>query len=542
MFNRLSRQLAGMFIIMGLFALFIGPMTYVRAQGNQSEYKVLFKLPIDEEGVMYSPAGEEMLQWGPKALAVAPDGTFIIANTVANNLLRINQTGEIIDKIDLSELAVGVTDIETTEEGIFALDSAAPEPSVLHLTHTGDLIARYNIPFKEQFLISVTGLVLNDNDELFIEDRAQITDKLLDSTGQLAADEQGNTGIQAVDGFSVGGHTIHIPKSSVAQETKHDETILIGGNSVDIAVEQDLGGVQIVGAHSAKSFYAQVTELSNDAAGTLLVDTVLHQYSVDGQLLGLARIPLQEQFVRVDNPIALGENAAYALLTEPEYISVVQLNLYDTLPSILPVKSRQDDKTQEIQHGESGVNSCSIYRQYISQNAYSYISASKYLNVTNTDGDCAGRSKPRYIGGPGTYTGVPYDWGGNNTAADYTSAMDDGYKAGNTNTAYGKLGCSRGVDCSGLVTRAWGRSDKKYGTSTLPEISTALPDQWSLKEGDIMNDFVTHVFLIRSIDDGGANVYESTVDAGLDRVVYRYLPWGAFNGFQPNRYNNLCDP
>ncbi|NOK63126.1 MAG: hypothetical protein GFH27_549323n149 [Chloroflexi bacterium AL-W] len=495
MFNGLGRRLVGIFITVGVFALFIGSMTYVAARGDQPEYEVLFKLPVGEKGVMYSPAGEEMLQWGPKALAVAPDGTFIIADTVANNLLQVNSTGEIIDRIDLSKLAVGVTDLETTEEGIFALDSAAPEPSVLHLTYSGDLVARYKIPFKEQFLISVTGLVLNNNNELFIEDQAQITDKLLDSTGQLTVDEQGNTGIQAVDGFPVGKHTIYVPESSVDQQIDHDGTILIGGKSVDITVEQDFGGIQIVGARSDQSFYAQVSELSNDTTDALLVDTVLHHYSIDGHLIGVARVPLQEQFVHVDNPIALSKDkAVYALLTQPDHVSVVQLNFSDTLASILLVKSQLDGKVPESRPDE--ITPCTIYRHYISQNAHRYISTSKYLDSDNTDGSCPGRGKPHYIGRPGTYLSVPYDWNGWVLDSSYKAKMDENYQAGDIGTA-GVESCLRGVDCSGFVTRAWGRSDKKYGTSTLHEISTALADKWSLKEGDIMNYSSSHVRLIR---------------------------------------------
>ncbi len=57
-----------------------------------------------------------------------------------------------------------------------------------------------------------------------------------------------------------------------------------------------------------------------------------------------------------------------------------------------------------------------------------------------------------------------------------------------------------------------------------------------------MNRCEHHVFLIRAIDANGATVYESTTDENLDRVVYRWLPWSRFNGYQPRRYNGLCDP
>jgi hypothetical protein len=102
----------------------------------------------------------------------------------------------------------------------------------------------------------------------------------------------------------------------------------------------------------------------------------------------------------------------------------------------------------------------------------------------------------------------------------------------------------RGVDFSGFVTRAWGLTAQKYGTYGLLDISVALPDIWSLKPGDILNDPVQHVAIVDTIsaDKRGVWVYEATTFDNRDRVIYMYHDWSYFSTYQPRRYINLCDP
>ncbi len=164
----------------------------------------------------------------------------------------------------------------------------------------------------------------------------------------------------------------------------------------------------------------------------------------------------------------------------------------------------------------------------------------KYLGTTAVDGPCSGRGKPGYLLKPsGNYYGVSYDWGGWDTVAGFNWYMDNGYQAGDMPTDAAGVGFE---DCSGFVTRVWGRTNKKYATATLPEISYKLAGPWPLKTGDIMNWPTEHVRLIDYIDGNGAVIWESTAYAGADRVIYRYAPWSSFGKYQPRRYNYLSNP
>jgi hypothetical protein len=147
---------------------------------------------------------------------------------------------------------------------------------------------------------------------------------------------------------------------------------------------------------------------------------------------------------------------------------------------------------------------------------------------------------------------MAYDWGGWDSIDGYQSYMRQGFQAGDINTKQPASGtysvgvetCSRGVDCSGFVTRALGISSQKYSTTTLSNISTALPDVHSVKPGDLLVKPTRHSAVVDTIsaDQRGVWVYESTTFAASDRVIHVYHDWSYYNGYDLRRYTNLCDP
>jgi hypothetical protein len=115
--------------------------------------------------------------------------------------------------------------------------------------------------------------------------------------------------------------------------------------------------------------------------------------------------------------------------------------------------------------------------------------------------------------------------------------MSQGYKAGDI--AYSSSeNCSRGVDCSGFVSRCWGTS--RYTTATLPNISTEISVS-QVQRGDIINKANDHVAMIESIVPNGVMTLEATMYNNYDRVVHIYNGWSRFGGYRFYRYNNVCD-
>jgi hypothetical protein len=108
---------------------------------------------------------------------------------------------------------------------------------------------------------------------------------------------------------------------------------------------------------------------------------------------------------------------------------------------------------------------------------FEYVNSATWLSSKNMDRPntkCAGRKVPRYItttyaavqnkgavcsgaslgAGYECIRSVPYDWGGVDTVATYRTAMSAGSQAGDIDSNAVEA-CSRGIDCSGFVSRAW---------------------------------------------------------------------------------------
>ncbi len=138
---------------------------------------------------------------------------------------------------------------------------------------------------------------------------------------------------------------------------------------------------------------------------------------------------------------------------------------------------------------------------------------------------------------PGTaYRGIPYDWGGWVTTAEYDAYLDQGYGAG-SHSWHGSLWCTVGVDCSGFVSQAW-ETDIKYGTSTFYQVSHEI-SSGSLVRGDALNDAGSHIVLFAYQSAAGLPIhYEANgelVFADVDQG------WSAFSSYVPIRYDHISD-
>lgn len=192
--------------------------------------------------------------------------------------------------------------------------------------------------------------------------------------------------------------------------------ITAGDTRIEVAVTNSLGGLRLLGVNPDGSFYVIAEEVM--VSGTIQVDQTVRHYDAAGELLGLARVPLAEQYTYVEHGLAVGpDGAVYALITRPDRVEVQRLRFSKELKPILPAApaemSVQDSEGKVI--APLGCRS----RDSIMNTASGYVSNMKYLSATNTDGACAGRGKPRYIGGAGTYSSVAYDWGGWDTVSGY---------------------------------------------------------------------------------------------------------------------------
>ncbi|MCX7958386.1 MAG: hypothetical protein N3B13_05000, partial [Deltaproteobacteria bacterium] len=177
----------------------------------------------------------------------------------------------------------------------------------------------------------------------------------------------------------------------------------------------------------------------------------------------------------------------------------------------------------------------SIDRDTVMQIAKSYAEHKWTCTSANTKASCASSYTSDYS--PGTYTGLPYDWGGYKTLSEFDAEIKKGYGAG-SHSKHGVLWCTTGVDCSGYVSKCW--QEERYTTSNISEISYVI-DKNSVRKGDIFNKAGSHVVLFSHFDSGGKPIfYEASGSASKVRLNTTG-GWSFLSGYTARRYRNITE-
>lgn len=188
----------------------------------------------------------------------------------------------------------------------------------------------------------------------------------------------------------------------------------------------------------------------------------------------------------------------------------------------------------------------SITRTQILNNAVPYESAAWTAKSSNLSYGIKKLPDGAYIRTPswvtvGSKKGVPYKWGGWTKLSTFLSGVSAGKYAGDnyTSSVSWTDNYCVGVDCSGFVSRAWNLSTK-YGTSTLPNISTAYSYFSSLKRGDIVNKASSHVRLV--INDNPSGTVNTIEASGTDwKVSYRNFSYSSLSGYSPRYFKYVIN-
>jgi hypothetical protein len=288
-----------------------------------NEEGVVFTVPVGPDGVQY---GAE--QTGPMALTVAGDGTFWIADTQGNRLLQYDPQGVLLNRIDLNDNGTGVADVDTIGSDVLALAVGYGE-KVLRFTADGNLLATYDIPDGLGPEGGLTGLAVGDHGEVLLEFEmgAQVA-QLVDAQGALEP--------SPLSGYT---HERKLYKARQFGSWTSAGNIVAGSTRIEATGPNLLAGLRILGFGPAGSFYVVVDEMVSTP--TVWVDQTVRLYGPGGKLLGLARVPVAEQYTYVQNGLAVGpDGRVYALLTHPERVDVVRLGFSAELDPILPTPVR----------------------------------------------------------------------------------------------------------------------------------------------------------------------------------------------------------
>lgn len=133
-------------------------------------------------------------------------------------------------------------------------------------------------------------------------------------------------------------------------------------------------------------------------------------------------------------------------------------------------------------------------------------------------------------------TGMAYQWRGFSTPAEFDAGVARGAPAGDVNRAAGSSSRRAvGIDCSGLVARAWGLPQHET-TESLVDKSVKLSSYADLQPGDIVNKAGRHTFLfVGWADDKKRNM--NVIEAGAVKVHRSLIGvrWATENGYEPRR-------
>jgi hypothetical protein len=517
---------------------------------------------LDEGGGLYEGEREsgsnrrEIYRWGPKALGVGPDGSFWLADTVGSNITGYDATGNRRASISLAGHAVGLDDVKVTERGIYALDASGDAPVVLQFGDDGLLQeSRTMSPVADQ----PVGVAAQGQEQvataLHVTEDQEVMIEYAGGGGTGFFPIQPAAGLVApMQDLPSGSRSYRVQLDGGEDGNATGASLWIDGQAIPIQVNNTLGSVRLLGVSPIdKSVYVEVEELSM-FGDRLDVDLTVWRFDQDGNSRGVARVPLRDRYTYVPNGQAIGPDGnVYTLLTYPDRVEIQPLEFSEqSLPRVLAKPSSSGRLTQLMAgvagEGAVAAAACTITRDAIEANAFKYRDNRIQLSDKNKFGACSGRGVPRYFGGQFGGRSVAYDWGGFDSVEQYNQFMAQGFQAGDIDvqrpaSSGGVESCSKGVDCSGFVSRCWGLTSKQ-GTATIHTVSTRLPSFAALKKGDIINLANSHVVLFshRDPNDGRPWAWESTLDAMVDRVVWKPNPWSRYNGWDPRRFNGLCDP
>ena len=172
-----------------------------------------------------------------------------------------------------------------------------------------------------------------------------------------------------------------------------------------------------------------------------------------------------------------------------------------------------------------------ITRDVIMSRAQAYADEAWTCTSANTKVSCTSGWSSDYA--PGSYKGLPYDWGGYVELSEFQEQLSKGYGAG-SHSKHGVLSCTTGVDCSGYVSKCWKAGH--YSTSTMHNIAHEITKE-AMKKGDAWNDAGSHIVLwAGAAGDGAPLFYEASGSAKKVRLNTG-ASWSYLVGYKPMRYD-----
>jgi hypothetical protein len=113
-------------------------------------------------------------------------------------------------------------------------------------------------------------------------------------------------------------------------------SIIAGDVIVSTQLTSQFGGFRLLNVFQDGSFYVIREDVINDQV--VQVDQTLHYISAEGNVQGMARVPLSKFYYSVMRSVAVGPNGeVFVLLPQPNSIDILCLNFYTEFEPLIPV-------------------------------------------------------------------------------------------------------------------------------------------------------------------------------------------------------------
>jgi hypothetical protein len=289
---------------------------------------------------------------GPNALAVLPDGSFIIADLIGNRLLQYSPSGTLLKAFDLSSIdVVNISDLVTHGSELYLLEiSFNTSPVRCRVDRLGpgevngwNLVEKYDIPQGFCSEGGLSGIFVDQAGRLLLEIAGGSQVYLLADTRQAPGmtPEPSSSGPptsstpppppEPADGYSYYGRLYRVENGQPGDNPRYQA----GDVTVQTTLSHGLGGFRFLDAFPNGQSYLIRNDVVDDQ--TIQVDQTVSVIGSDGIQLSVARFPVAESLYYIYRNLAVGpDGAVYGLLPREKTLDVIRLNFFANLPPLIP--------------------------------------------------------------------------------------------------------------------------------------------------------------------------------------------------------------
>lgn len=300
--------------------------TVIAQTGVEAFYDTLFVIPVGEGSLQYFGGDQPDSEInGPNAIAVLPDGSFVIADLVGNRLWRYDSTGQLLKSIDLYSIEIEqVTDLRSTNTELFVLEIRNERYRVNRLSFDGELIASYDIPVGFHSENGLMGTAVDCEGDVLLEIAGSDLYRLVDSQGNL-------TQTIAKTDYYCNGKPYRVINSGLGTTPK----FIAGSIPLETQLTTGFGGLNLLAVLQDGSFFVIREDVVNDRV--IQVDQTVHYINAGGVQQGVARVPLAEYYYYIMRNLAVSPDGnVYAILPQPDSVHIIRLNFYKSLEPLIP--------------------------------------------------------------------------------------------------------------------------------------------------------------------------------------------------------------